>query len=706
MQDQSVAAPRIRFGPFELDVRSGELRKGPTRLKVPDQSIQVLKALLDRPGELVTREELQQRLWPSKTFVDFEHGLNVAIRRLREALGDSADAPAYIETLPRRGYRFIGPIEDAAPPAAPPAPPLTRIRSWHLAAFAAAVFVTGVVVWFGHAVRDSGRSAERAPARSVPVTSMPGLEVAPALSPDGKYVAFAWQKDNPDIFDLYVKLIDGGDPVQLTRGPDRNGSPAWSPDGLRIAFVRGRPGKGTVIIIPAFGGPEQVVTETEAAPANGVGWTPDGNSLVIVDRAPPAAGAIFLCSRDTAERRELTYPTRDFYDGNPAVSPDGRYLAFVRRIAGFSGGQVFVQPLDRLQPAGEPRRLTQDFSTNALDWAADSRTIIFDGKDGLWRVAVEGGDPVAILTNVHATHPSVARDGSRLVYSRRLVDDSNIWMIPGPQPSDGTELRDEARRLIDSTFTDGSPQFSPQGDRIAFVSGRTGPNEIWVSRSDGSRPMQLTTIGAAAGSPRWNPDGTSIAFDSMQTGSWNIYVVGSQGGAVRPITHDSSNNVRPSWSGDRKWIYFGSNRGGDWQIWKIPAGGGAPMRITTQGGLEAFESVDGEYLYYTRQRPRFRGIWRVPVDGGAEVQVVDRGIEGSWAVTRTGIFMMHKDRVPQASVEFFDFATRTTTTIRQFAPSLHFDMNNPSFAVARDSQRILYVQFDQWGADIEMLPLR
>jgi Tol biopolymer transport system component len=538
---------------------------------------------------------------------------------------------------------------------------------------------------------------------------MPGLEVAPALSPDGNYVAFAWQKDNPDIFDLYVKLIDGGDPVQLTRGPDRNGSPAWSPDGHRIAFVRGRPGQGTVIIIPAFGGPEQVVTKTEAAPANGVGWTPDGNSLVIVDRAPPSAGAIFLCSRDTAERRQLTTPTRDFYDGNPAVSPDGHYLAFVRRIAGFSGGRVFVQPLDRFRPIGEPRPVTRNFSTNALDWAPDSRSIIFDAQGGLWRTAVAGGDPIAILTNVHATHPSVARDGSRLVYSRRLSDDSNIWMIPVPQPPDRREPRDEATRLIDSTLTDGSPQFSQQGDRIAFVSGRTGPNEIWVSRSDGSRPMQLTTIGAAAGSPRWSPDGTSIAFDSVQTGSWNIYVVGSRGGAAaHPITRDVSNSVRPSWSRDGKWIYFGSNRGGDWQIWKIPASGGAPVQITRQGGLEAFGSFDGKYLYYAKSRPRFQGIWRIPVDvdGGAEVQVLDRGMEGSWALTDNGIFMMHKASVPQASIEFFDFATSRITTIHQFAPGLHFDMNNPSFAVSRDGRRMLYVQFDQWGADIEMFPLR
>jgi DNA-binding winged helix-turn-helix (wHTH) protein len=107
----------VRFGPFTFDGRSGELRNGATRLRVPDQSLAILQALLEEPGELVTRETLRDRLWPPDTHVDFEAGLNAAVRRLREALNDSADVPRYVETLPRRGYRFIGPLERAPLPA-------------------------------------------------------------------------------------------------------------------------------------------------------------------------------------------------------------------------------------------------------------------------------------------------------------------------------------------------------------------------------------------------------------------------------------------------------------------------------------------------------------------------------------------------------------------------------------------------------------
>jgi DNA-binding winged helix-turn-helix (wHTH) protein len=105
----------VRFGAFELNLHTGELRKGGVRINLPDQPFQVLKTLLDRPGELVTRDDLRQQLWAAETFVDFEHGLNAAVRRLRDALGDSAGVPRFIETLPRRGYRFIAPV--IQPPA-------------------------------------------------------------------------------------------------------------------------------------------------------------------------------------------------------------------------------------------------------------------------------------------------------------------------------------------------------------------------------------------------------------------------------------------------------------------------------------------------------------------------------------------------------------------------------------------------------------
>ena len=225
MHEKGNGPPVIRFGPFTLDGRSGELRNGPTRLKVPDQSIAVLQALLERPGELVTREALRDRLWGPDTFVDFEAGLNAAVRRLREALNDSADTPRYVETLPRRGYRFIAPVDGgvgrpaqpsalrrsrSAPRLRPPRLPRPcragRVRLRHVVLAIFALALIGAALWAGLRAEQC-----RAPsaARPVPITRFPGLELDPAMSPAGNFVAFAWEGESGDNFDIYVRSIDG-----------------------------------------------------------------------------------------------------------------------------------------------------------------------------------------------------------------------------------------------------------------------------------------------------------------------------------------------------------------------------------------------------------------------------------------------------------------------------------------------------------------
>ena len=206
------------------------MRNGPTRLKVPDQSVAVLQALLERPGELVTREALRDRLWGPETFVDFEAGLNAAVRRLREALNDSADTPRYVETLPRRGYRFIA-LVDGASAVAPQAAAASasaeatadksvgaeapasarsetvragRVRLGHVVLATLALAVIGAALWAGLRRNDAAPAA-----RPLPITSFPGLELNPAISPAGNFVAFAWEGDGGDNFDIYVQSIDG-----------------------------------------------------------------------------------------------------------------------------------------------------------------------------------------------------------------------------------------------------------------------------------------------------------------------------------------------------------------------------------------------------------------------------------------------------------------------------------------------------------------
>ena len=222
----------VRFSVFELDLHTRELRKNGVRLKLQDQSFQILQALLERPGELVTREELRQRIWDDDTFVDFDQGLNRAVNKLREALGDGAAAPRFIETLPRRGYRFIAPVAEPNPLPEPPASRQPRKRIIGIAA--GLLLVVGAGLWW--------RLGERTPAppEVVALNTFTGTESHPTFSPDGGQIAFAWDGEKQDNSDIYVKVIGEPAALRLTTDPGFDGYPAWSPDGRQIAFASTR----------------------------------------------------------------------------------------------------------------------------------------------------------------------------------------------------------------------------------------------------------------------------------------------------------------------------------------------------------------------------------------------------------------------------------------------------------------------------------
>ena len=259
----------IRFSTFEVNLQTGELRQLGQKVRLQEQPFQVLAALLERPGEVVTREELRSRLWPAETFVDFDHGLNAAVKRLRDALGESAETPIFIETLARRGYRFIAPVDGCSGPSGigistareRSESGLPRRWCWlstrnavlgGLTACALALFF----LYFGHSPRPKAGQPV-----ITPVVTNVGEKYTPSLSPDGQHLAFARNGGAGAQFSLYVKLIGTEEPLRLTKQPSVDFNPVWSPDGRYIAFCRVQKGETGIYIIPAFGGAERRVHE-------------------------------------------------------------------------------------------------------------------------------------------------------------------------------------------------------------------------------------------------------------------------------------------------------------------------------------------------------------------------------------------------------------------------------------------------------------
>jgi Tol biopolymer transport system component len=200
---------------------------------------------------------------------------------------------------------------------------------------------------------------------------------------------------------------------------------------------------------------------------------------------------------------------------------------------------------------------------------------------------------------------------------------------------------------------------APNGERVAFVSNRTGSKEIWIARSDGSDQTQLTFFnGPSVGSPRWSPDGKQIAFDGYAGGSSDIYVVPADGGKPERATSDAANEIRPSWSPDGQWIYFGWDKGGKTQIWKVHPSGGEPVQVTRNGGYFAFATADGQWLYVVNGPT----ISRMRPDGSEETPLRDGIAPDHWVVGGSHVFLLTNTGDLQRAA----FGSSTLETIHHF----------------------------------------
>jgi len=404
-----------RFDVFEFYACSGELRKHGISVKLQDQPCQILLLLLEQPGEIVSREEIQKHLWPENTFVDFENAINTAVRKLRGALGDTARRPRFVETLARRGYRFVAVVspnsETASTEAAVTPPASTKRR---LSPALAAAIMLGVVSMAAIWTVQKGANEEPTEVRVTPLTGNAGFELQPSFSPEGTQVAYVWNGPEGKDVAVYVKRIGTGNPVRVTSGPARDFSSTWSPDGRWIAALRHVGNEQAIVLIPASGGPPRELTRVIKghdhvepcflSPRQSVcgtvfhgtwlAWSADGKFLFSSGSVrPDSALAVIRISIETGEHTWITSPPAAFFgDVGPALSPDGRVLAFVRAIGDYGSADIYTTSLAEAAATTRPRRVTfdGDFVGTPI-WTRDGRELIFSstrgGRRELWRVS-------------------------------------------------------------------------------------------------------------------------------------------------------------------------------------------------------------------------------------------------------------------------------------------------------------------------------
>ncbi len=544
---------------------------------------------------------------------------------------------------------------------------------------------------------------------SVPITTYPGRQRDPSLSPDGSQLAFAWNGADEQRYHIYIKAIGPGPPLQLTKDAADDSAPAWSPDGASIAFLRDA-GEGhfSVIAIPALGGPEQKLTEVylpEIQWMSGpyLAWTVDSRSLILPDHpSPDKPTALFVLGIQTGEKQQLTSPPAEIVgDTCASVSPDGQTLAFCRssRSGDWFIDLYTVDISSPLAPKNEVKRFASDqFRLTGLAWTSPGTQIVFgavsqNGTKTLRSLPISKSPaaPARELPVSDAQSPTTARRSSRLVFSRLSGGGNSVSLLKIPQAGKTVE---PVMPLLVSTRDEFAPRYSPDGKKIAFESSRSGSLQIWTCSATAKDCVQLTSMaGEFSGLPTWSPDGSQIAFYSRVQNKSQIFVIGANGTGLRQITSGDNNHFFPGWSGDGQWIYFSSNRGGTTQIWKVPTQGGTPVQITHNGGFASRESTDGQSLYFTRSDASDGPLWQLKLSSGEETQLLRLVHLYNFDPVDNGLYFLEDG----STLKFRDGSGQITTV------ASHLSTSYVGLSISPDRQSILLTQHKHATSELVMV---
>jgi DNA-binding winged helix-turn-helix (wHTH) protein/Tol biopolymer transport system component len=559
MAERKDGAAQVQFGVFEADLKTGELRRSGVRVRLQSQPFKVLAALLKRPGEVVSREELQQQLWGTDTTVDFDHSLGIAVNKLREALGDHAENPRFVETLAKRGYRFIAPVKDLenhAPPTHEESPPAHAATARKMIASPAWLGVAGALALLSLVLGFMLFIPSHRPFRVVQVTFSGHL-----LQNEPETESFS--SSVSDGTRLYFSDIDNGDPVLAValaangeishfHLPSEIGAPligSLAPDGSSLivhGHLQAEP-EQPLWIVPTLGGNARRVPNVLAHDAT---WMPDGRRLLIAN-----GNDLTIIGIDGSDPHKLiSTPGLAFW---LRWAPDGRHLRFTLREPKSQTTELWEVGADGANLHPLLAAWSQPASECCGNWTPDGEFFVFQSahnrNSDIWMLRehpwfLRNRQPIQITNGPLAFEAPGTSQGNHLVHF--IGVDPQIELLQAVSRS--TAFASMGQNLSAAELA----EYSPDGEWVAWLNASDG--SLWRSRADGGERIELTTPPLRIFSMKWSPDNRRLALMAEEPGKpWKLYTIDSDGGKPSPLLSEDRNEADPDWSADGQSIVFG-----------------------------------------------------------------------------------------------------------------------------------------------------
>ncbi len=598
-----------RFGPFRLDVRDHRLLREGRAVPLTPKVFSLLRVLVENSGHLVEKDDLLKQVWPD-SFVE-EGALNRAVSVLRKALDDNAPGQKFIETVPKRGYRFVGHVlssddeevlssSDDSPAAARPG--VTRPLAI-AAAVIALVLVGGV--WFGLS-RRADKESSRPSSMPAPVhrqVTFTGQEGSPTVSPDGRRIAYV--SDRSPEKKLIVQELAGGQPIEIFGAPEVNYL-RWSPDGSELLFWARGAGRNGIYVVPQLGGrPRLIATGLVFLSC----WSPDGSMIAV---AGALDNKIRIFDAHGQEQRALTLQGDHWSIWDLDWSAAGDRLLFVSsdRQGRYEVGTIGADGI------GQQKILSSATEIPSTRWAPDGHAIYYllriNQTMSLFRIPADASTVAstagtAVLTGLETDrYFGLSGDARRLVYARAPYH-SNLWML------DVTSGRTTA--LTQGTSLIERPRVSPDGTSVVFNVGHDPRTNLYTMPTSGGTPKQLTFFTGLTIGGVWSADGAQIAFASTQGGRPRIWTISATGSSIEALpSGDLSDNLDIAWGPGPRILY---QRAGNQNYYELDPDTASERLLVNDGSpgwiFAPVYSPDASRLAVAWNRPPKRGVWIIDV---------------------------------------------------------------------------------------------